>query len=118
MLSTQASGQVKELLTENGLHDSVWGHRILKACRIGEFAYKDIRAADRWTTCACGRASPNIPRDRKSGRPEDYPLRHLGHKFSAYVMAHEITLATKTLIQIEERAIEVAKEFKRGVEQC
>ena len=101
-----ATTAVKELLTKHHLHDSVWGKRILKACKEG-FTYDDISKANSWVTCACGEAT-GVPRQNDKGSPLDHRLRGLGLRFAIDVEEQEPMKAAEVLIEIEKRAIEVA----------
>ena len=111
--------EVNEILEDAGLHDSVWGKRILKACEEGTFSGQDKELAGSWVTCACGEVTAGIPRgkDRYSSTytlsdemvPQDAKLERLGLTFFYAVSeGHHCTTAAKLLVEIEARAIEVA----------
>ena len=110
--------KVTSILTEAGLHDSVWGKRIIVAatpnatntCFEG-FTYEDDTESGEWVTCACGRATPSIPRDRDD-RPLDSRLVSLGNLFHDMVLEDNMGSAARLLVGIEERALEVSKEHR------
>lgn len=96
----------KELLTEAGLHESVWGKRIIDAEASGKFKPSNVKSASEWPTCACGRQDKRIPRSR-SGAPHDWPLNQLGKQFYLEVRGNRFIPAAKCLIAIENRAAEI-----------
>ncbi len=68
-----------------------------------------------WGTCASGRITHDIPRvfdhsTNTSSYPIDKKLQHLGNWFCSKVSNDEYLVAAVTLIEIEERAMLVAKE--------
>ena len=116
MLSTQErdaeSVLVKTLLRKNNLHASVWGKRILNACKEGEFTQEDIINAGSWVTCACGETSAYIPRVSRGLKPTDIELRRLGTEFLIHVKQNEMAKATLVLVAIEERAVEIERKYR------
>lgn len=62
--------------------------------------------ASQWPSCACGMASPLIPRF-PSGCPQDYRMRNLGECFSCYVNFAHWSQALATLDDIEAREAEL-----------
>lgn len=61
------------------------------------------RAAQMWTTCACGNQCSVLPR-HESGRPLDMKIASLGCDFAACIEESDWEHALKTLEQIEHRA--------------
>jgi len=97
----------KQILVDAGLENSHWGHRIITAEETNGFTSSDNDDSDSWVTCACGKATPNIPRD--GNIPLDTKLQHLGNYFSNDVYYNNFKEAATTLVAIEERALVVAK---------
>lgn len=89
------------------LSQTVWGKRIDEAERRGGFTDDEKRSADRWTTCACGNVTDDIPRCT-DGSPEDAKLSHLGIQFVNAVMEDAFAEASALLEAIELRARDVA----------
>lgn len=104
-----------EILTDAGLHNSYWGKRIIKAEKRGEFTEGDVKKAGSWTTCACGKQDPRIPRDEE-GAPCDVYLWELGLGFNGKVYTHQVVQAARTLVKIEKRAAIVLANTLRGKE--
>ena len=75
--------KAKQLLEEAGLSETPWGKVIIQA-EEGGFTGKQQIIASQWTTCACGKQDPRIPRDDK-GTPVDAYLARLGISFSRHV---------------------------------
>jgi len=96
----------KELLTEANLHATHWGRRIITAEELQGTTPADISDSGEWTTCACGKQNPRIPRT-KLGCPIDKYLEELGTAFYEHVCAHRFLEAAETLIAIEQRAAEL-----------
>ena len=110
---TMETKTIKELLAEHNLQHSVWGKRIIKAQKSPDgFTERDKHESLSWVTCACGRVTPDIPRAPRGiaggNAPLDDELRGLGNTFHRKVRGGLTLGATKTLIAIEKRAIEVA----------
>jgi hypothetical protein len=96
----------KQLLTEANLHATHWGKRIITAEEFHGTTPSDLSDSGEWTTCACGKQDPRIPRT-KSGAPIDEYLEELGVAFYQNVCAHRFLEAAETLIAIERRAAEI-----------
>lgn len=134
------ASQVYTTLSNAHLETSHWGKRILAAANRGWFTNQDSADAGDWTVCACGKASPLVPRVEEfdaddgisPGCPLDDRLASLGSGFSAYVESREmydsysyggfdasdankdIVRAANTLVAIEVRAGKVIwKEVNR-----
>jgi hypothetical protein len=100
----------KQLLTEANLHATHWGQRIIRAEETGAFTGRDASESGEWTTCACGKQDPRIPR-YYDGEPHDGGLMLYGMRFVDYVSANQYTEAADTLIAIEHRAAELLAEL-------
>ena len=99
----------EQILKEHGLHASHWGKRIIAAEQKDVFNSDDVEDSSRWVTCACGKITQSIPRVGMSNAPKDERLLSLGEAFYEGILEQEYILVAKTLINIEKRAIEVAK---------
>lgn len=86
--------------------DTFWGRRIRRARRRGFFTFREQNEAAQWTTCACGKQDPRIPRCA-AGRPIDSALENLGQRFYVCVEASNFHGAFETLKKIEIRAAQV-----------
>lgn len=103
--------EAKQLLEEAGLSETYWGQIITEAEKLGGFTLWDRKYANQWTTCACGKQDPRIPREGR-GSPVDPTLFELGVSFSEQVYFDQILATAETLIKIEKRAIEVLEEVR------
>ncbi len=104
----------EQRLTEHNLHNSHWGKRIIKAERVGGFTFADKLDAHNWTTCACGKQDPRIPRHtdiRVKNMLIDNTLTNLGVRFYADVKEGKYLESANTLIGIEQRSIEILEEL-------
>ena len=122
--------EVETLLTKHNLQDTVWGKRIIQATKptwveeeerhMKGFTFQDVLNAETWVTCACGEVTVDIPRGNKSNKdiPQDEGLVRLGDTFATAVRRENRLLAAKTLIKIEERALEVSKEHRLRGKAC
>jgi hypothetical protein len=100
------------MLNEAGLDKTHWGKRILKAAARGSFTPGDRVDSGGWVSCACGKLVNGIPRERLGGPPIDPRLYTLGCMFSDDVDDDEFFKAANTLINIEDRAIQVLNELQ------
>lgn len=98
--------KVKQVLKDANLLDSYWGQIIYKASERGQFYTAENESATNWGTCACGKLNDRILR-HLTGKPEDYELYILGVSFGLRVRGDSFLGAAKTLVMIEQRAIEV-----------
>lgn len=98
-------------------HTPYWWRVIAEAKRRKKagrkpFLVEHQRKAAKWTTCACGKQDPRIPRE-DDGTPLDGDLYWLGIDFAAEVNVGNPKGAEETLGRIEKRAAEVlAKAIK------
>ena len=95
-----------ELLIEHGLDKTFWGRRITLADKGKGFSKNDVERSGSWTTCACGKQDPNLPR-WENGEPQDALLAQIGVHFDLHVMGHNPLGAATTLVQIEQRVREI-----------
>lgn len=102
------SKTAKEILTEASLADTHWGERIIAAEERGSFSFEDCVDAGEWTTCACGKQDPRIPRE--FGIPIDSDLKFFGVRFHANLVGNDFVFAASYLIAIEKRAGKVLAE--------
>jgi hypothetical protein len=102
--------KAKEYLTAAGFDQTHWGKIIVAAENRGSFTDSNNDKAATWVTCACGRITQDIPRNRRS-RPLDAELIRLGNKFSFEVESNEFLSAARILLRIEARAIVASKEY-------
>jgi hypothetical protein len=108
----------KEILEEANLQDTFWGRIIVKAELRGVgFAPHWVALAGSWTTCACGKVTANIPRDR-IGSPRDYVLNQLGISFYSAICYNNYYEAASNLVAIEKRALIVAAQNSQNPENC
>ena len=112
-----------KLLHKNNLHNSHWGLRIIAAENLGEFTDEDESLASLWISCACGKLDSHV-QINSNGEPEDTLLSNLGVEFSDWVKVipdgwligitnnvnDEFHGAAVTLVQIEQRSLELLKE--------
>jgi len=129
-MGSKELSEVTKILTEAGLQNSVWGQRILTAIKgtwdadkariVRGFTLQDYMDAGSWVTCACGKTTTDIPRGDEVNMhiPHDETLVSLGNSFATEVEENKFLLATKTLVEIEERALEVAKEHRLRGTSC
>jgi hypothetical protein len=96
-------------LIENGLASTFWGRRIIGAEEKGRFTRDDRDLAEGWTTCACGKSDPRIPRS-SSGIPLDHQMSVNGIRFYRRIFSHNFLEAAQTLVLIERRATELIRE--------
>ena len=101
----------KQLLTDANLHATHWGQRIIAAEETGAFTAQDRDDANNWTTCACSKQDPRIPRNKFGSAPCDNTLRRIGQYFLDCVRADAYTEAAETLIAIERRAAEILADL-------
>ncbi len=94
------------ILHQHNLHNSHWGKRIIKAGQRGHFLFEDRVDANYWTTCACGKQDPRIPREC-NGRPKNQRLVELGGRFARMVEEDKILSAARLLVKIEAEAAEI-----------
>lgn len=112
-------------LVEAKLSRTFWGKRIVKAEKEGGFTANDRREAIQWTTCACGKQDPRVPRIKESadythprkwvseGEPEDYWLSRWGGAFhDDAVKENDYSLASDLLIKIERRAAKIVAKIE------
>ena len=97
----------KQILTENNLHESVWGRRIISAESTGKFTSFDLENSADWVTCACGYRSELIETD-EIGAPIDSLLFNKGAEFYLSVAMNRYEDAAKALVAIEQRAVMLA----------
>lgn len=95
-----------KILIANGLAETVWGKRIIKAEDFGSFSALDAVNAGDWVTCACGENDKEFSRET-NGRPRDAALYRLGHVFNDDVQWDNYTAAAKTLGRIDRRATHI-----------
>ena len=102
---------IRNLLTENKLEETFWGKAILDADEQhhGHFSAEEKDMASEWPTCACGKATSDIPRN-PTGVPVDTTLETLGYDFADAVGEGDTEEAAITLVDIEKRAMIVAQE--------
>lgn len=114
-MRTLSNHPARDVLVENGLFATHWGSIIDKAERRGEeFTKEEKEQADGWTTCACGRLKEDgIDRD-EYGAPIDPELMQLGLVFNDNIKSGLPFLAAKTLLNIQNRAVELIREFKKA----
>lgn len=98
-----------------GLENTHWGRRITAAKKRGYFTGEDKVEAGDWVTCACGKATADIPRFKDPdstvhNAPLDLELSHLGYQFHYAVKGDHPGIALILLERIELRAQVVAKE--------
>ena len=92
------------------LNNTDWGKRIIEAERCGRFKEIDKELANDWVTCACGKITADIPRNKEMNSPLDDQLDLLGVYFYQHVTNNDFLKAAETLINIEDRAQEVVNE--------
>ena len=87
------------------LTESFWGKILLKKARLQKerFPLATIEKAGSWTTCACGKLTPNLQRGR-AGRPTDSALRQLGMDFYREIKHGRAIQAAEVLVRIEMRS--------------
>jgi hypothetical protein len=107
--------ETKRFLHEEGLAETYWGKIIITAEEEGGFTPTNRNESMSWVTCACGKITQDIPRvfdhdTNTSDYPVDKKLQQLGNWFCSKVYNDEYLVAAKTLIEIEERAMIVARE--------
>lgn len=109
-----------QILTKANLDETHWGIRIVEAEASGKgFCTKDRNQANNWMTCACGMITYDIPRHchpndlghYKQDAPEDGVLYNLGGLFYICISHGNYLEAAKVLVQIEDQARIVAKEY-------
>jgi len=93
----------KELLVERKLDKSYWGKKIIAAEKRGGFTDSNVREAENWVTCACGKALPK-EHCTANGTPLDYEMNRLGKLFESHVRFDLFLRAAHILCGIEERA--------------
>lgn len=100
---------IREILTENKLENTYWGKAILDADEQHNevFSTEDKEKAADWPTCACGKATSDIPRT-PAGMPVDSVLEKLGYEFSDAVNDNNTEEAALIMVEIEKRALIVA----------
>lgn len=91
----------RDILTEENLHESNWGLRIIKAEQFGGFNKDDRIDADYWSTCPCSELGDHVERNA-SGDPADKNLNIYGMKFDMYVANDDSYSAALTLIAIKK----------------
>lgn len=92
----------KELLIQAGLHESVWGKRIITAEQDNGFNDRDRILTCSWLTCACGEHAKEVELNPNGG-PRDWDLRRLGLDFMGHIRRNRYKDAVKTLTAVEER---------------
>ena len=97
---------VETILNEACLDETYWGKKIIAAEKRGYFTTSNYDQSAGWQTCACGRQDSRIERWH-NGRPMDALLQQLGENFQVEVEADSYHQAARTLIEIEQRAVEV-----------
>ena len=103
--------KAKELLINAKLDATYWGKKIIAAEKRGHATDLELRMSRSWTTCACGKQDPRIPRMCSSfAAPEDMELFHLGSRFPDLLLHRCWWSAAETLIAIERRACEIISE--------
>jgi hypothetical protein len=101
----------KTYLEKVKLDETYWGKKIIAAEKRGRFKESEGDQAAKWTTCACGNESYNIPRGPRYNEPLDEVLYDLGFRFSFIIEDNQFVNAAEMLFWIEERAMIVAKKF-------
>jgi hypothetical protein len=109
--------QAHEYLVKTGLSRKYWGRKIIAAEKIGYFPQLDVNEAAQWTTCACGRQDPRIPRvidvAGELAGPKDKKLATAGMDFYIAVREHDFWEAAYVLNTIESRArVVLQKELR------
>jgi hypothetical protein len=97
----------KRYLESAKLDKTFWGKKIIAAEKRGGFTLSNSSRAATWVTCACGKITQDIPRNRRS-RPLDAELIRLGNLFSTDVDTNDFLSTAYLLARIEKRAIYVA----------
>ena len=104
-----------KILKPAGLDQTKWGQRIIQAEERNHFTENDIHLAADWPTCACGETYVRNPFECLDPQgdyeraPTDHVLQRLGADFSIEVNHHNYSLAAETMVEIEQRAIEIAR---------
>ena len=95
----------KCMLTEEDLHDTVWGKRII-AAEGSEHGFSETMKlrSRRWLTCACG-TTEGVFMSRETGAPNNPDIEEWGHEFSKAVLQSDTTRAAKMLVCIQRQAI-------------
>ena len=74
--------------------------------------------AGSWNTCACGSVNDGLPRDWDkdqsygTARPTDETLQNLGMAFYRQIENHNLPVAQRTFLKIQERSAEVLEEMR------
>jgi hypothetical protein len=100
-----------------------WHTAIEAAKRRGTFLAVDVRRAESWISCACGKQDKSIPRyTRKeadasirpvrAGMPKDRVLADLGVSFLDSVEFNDPESAARVLTSIEKRAAKILARAK------
>jgi len=103
-----------DILFNAGIADSHWGVRIIAAEDKGYFAESDVHDSKSWVTCACGKNSRlietagDITGDDDDKCPLDPVIVKLGMDFPSEVGNDDFVNAARTLVAIENRAIELS----------
>lgn len=96
-----ASSIVKEAALEN----TYWGKKIILAEESGtKFSKNDIDEATSWDNCVVGTLTIEIERASFSAAPVDCELYDLGYTFAVYINEQNLLSATRTLVDIYNRA--------------
>ena len=87
-----------------------------KAAGRTPFTKDNVRLAEDWVTCACGKQDWRIPRFVRSyqnGSPVDSEMQRWGMDFMVSVRGQDPNKAGEALAQVERRAIELIKEQEK-----
>lgn len=115
------------ILKPAGLENSHWGKILIDAYEEGRTEEHHVHEAGNWTTCACGKQDPRIPRitgpdaySYNRDEPLDHALKNLGMTFYDLIGDANtsrldfgrvsIVTAAQILVKIEERAAVVLFE--------
>lgn len=82
---------------------------LAEAERRGQFTDRESDLSLGWTTCACGKSDPRIPRG-SFGEPLDDRLWDLGDDFARRVVGNHFAEAARSLVAIERRVAELLAE--------
>jgi hypothetical protein len=106
--------KAKKLLLENGYAKTYWGKRIINAEARGCFSEEDIHKSSDFFTCSNGGIDSHIDMDVDEldgyPRPADNKIYDLELSFFYNVFKHDFLASAQTLIDIENRSLELLKE--------
>ena len=105
--------RAKEYLQKAGLAETHWGERIILAEENGYFSRFDIKRANNWVDCACGKCCLGPEqRGEYTNYPKDDELRKEGEEFGEVVKAGDFVEAAHILHRIETLAVEIMRNAK------